>query len=78
VVALRAGDVALGGYVADRATVREKKIDRPDRQVKELLGGKTIVKKIAVPRQLANFVVRDSLSPVYRRASANIGVDTER
>jgi leucyl-tRNA synthetase len=30
-----------------------------DRQVKELLAGKTIVKEIVVPGRLVNFVVRD-------------------
>ncbi|HWL22118.1 MAG TPA: leucine--tRNA ligase [Bradyrhizobium sp.] len=32
---------------------------KSDRQVKELLAGKTIVKEIVVPRRLVNFVVRD-------------------
>ena len=32
---------------------------KSDRQVKELLAGKTIVKEIAVPGRLVNFVVRD-------------------
>jgi hypothetical protein len=34
---------------------------KSDRQVKELLAGKTIVKEIAVPGRLVNFVVRDRL-----------------
>ena len=32
---------------------------KSDRQVNELLVGKTIVKEIAVPGRLVNFVVRD-------------------
>ena len=32
---------------------------KSDRQVKGLLAGKTIVKEIAVPGRLVNFVVRD-------------------
>ena len=32
---------------------------KEDRQVNELLAGKTIVKEIAVPGRLVNFVVRD-------------------
>jgi leucyl-tRNA synthetase len=32
---------------------------KSDRQVKELLAGKTIVKEIVVPGRLVNFVVRD-------------------
>ena len=44
---------------ADMAADALLALVKADRQVKDLLAGKTIVKEIAVPGRLVNFVVRD-------------------
>jgi len=44
---------------ADMPTDALMALVRSDRRVKELLAGKTIVREIAVPGRLVNFVVRE-------------------
>jgi leucyl-tRNA synthetase len=44
---------------ADMAADALMALVKSDRQVKELLAGRTVVKEIAVPGRLVNFVVRN-------------------
>jgi hypothetical protein len=51
VVATRVEDVAGGGYTADRATVRQKKIGRP---IKFELSGRSVGRSMTISRLLPN------------------------